>query len=183
MNYIGKFGFLLGVVIFVIGCSTITDMVDEFIPNDDEDTEQSVAAEEDNTDAETEATEDDEDVDIDLDELAESTEYSTDEDSEIPDAIPSDVPLPDDMVIEVTLDSGIMSQVMFDTQLSFEELQEMYEDYLNSSSQFSGSFELVEPGFPGDSSAITYSIDYGDVVFYVQIHNSEEARTVSLSVM
>src|SRR5690625_2654415 len=65
------------------------------------------------------------------------------DDAEIPTRLPSDIYLTDDMEIEYTVENELMSQLYYKTDKSFDELRELYSDYLNGSSAISEVEENV----------------------------------------
>src|SRR5690625_3079958 len=79
----------------------------------------------------------------DIEELEEEMGVTEGDDAEIPDRLPSDVYLTDDMEIEYTVENELMSQLYYKTDKSFDELRELYSDYLNGSSAISEVEENV----------------------------------------
>src|SRR5690625_3017698 len=93
--------------------------------------------------------------------------------AEIPADIRRDMALSDDRQTELVIDKEVMSQVRINTSMSTEKLMAMYEDYLNSSNNFSGAPTDEDYEMEGYYT-ITYTIAYGDGEFYVQIIDDED---------
>lgn len=179
MQSVKRFILLFGMIVFVTGCSAITDVIDEFTGGGGDNSSESM------TDEEAAIKEFEEEMGIDLDEIEDEMGIDKSDDADIPADIPSDVPLPDDMEIEMVIDNELMSQVWINTSMSTEELMAMYEDYLNSSNNFSGAPTDEDYEVEGYYT-ITYTIAYGDGEFYVQIIDDEDdgdVSTLTLSVM
>lgn len=118
---------------------------------------------------------------IDIEAIEEEIGIDKSDSATIPGAIPSDIPLPDDMEIDFTIENELMSQVWLLTELSRDDLTAMYEDYLNSN--FSDEVHTEDHEMEGHY-AITYTVPYEDNELFVQIidEESESKRTVSLTV-
>ena len=117
-------------------------------------------------------TDDDTNGEIDIEAIEEEMGIDSSGDAEIPDALPNDIPLPDDMEIEMTIDNELMAQVRIKTNKSIEELKEVYEEYLNSGA-FSGepTEEVQEmEGF----YFIMYTLEYDEGEFSIQIFDDED---------
>lgn len=170
MRYLKIIVLIIGAILFAVGCSN----------SNDESADAPVDAV-DEIDEEEALEELKEETGIDIEAIEEEMGIDKSDGASIPDEIPSDVPLPDDMEIDFTIDNALMSQVWFLTELSHEELMTMYEDYLNS--QFSGEVESEDYEMEGYYT-ITYTVPYKDSEFFVQIiaDDDDERRTVSLTV-
>src|SRR5690625_2760178 len=104
MRYV-KSLLLLGVVMFVVGCSNNDNNSAESTALDDID----VAADD---ISEKDAMEElKEETGIDIEAIEEEIGMDKSDDATMPDSIPSDIPLPDDMEIDMTIDNELMSQV------------------------------------------------------------------------
>lgn len=99
----------------------------------------------------------------------------------IPDGIPSDVPLPDDMEIEMTIDNELMTQVWINTKMSIDELKVMYEDYITSN--YSSELDYDDFEMEGHYN-ITYTVPTNGNEFYIQFIDDDEdgdVQTVTLT--
>lgn len=167
MRYLKNVLLLIGVTLFVIGCSNSNDeSADTTV---DEISEEEAMAEL------------KEETGIDIEAIEEEMGIDKSDGATIPDEIPNDVPLPDDMEIDFTIDNTLMAQAWFLTDLSRDELMTMYEDYLNG--KFSGEVDSEDYEMEGYYT-ITYTVPYNDAEFFIQIIDDEDdsKRTVSLTV-
>src|SRR5690625_1377069 len=118
--------------------------------------------------------------DIDMEEVQEELNIDMDEDAEMPQNIPSDVPLPDDMEVVMTVDNDMVAQFNVHTAMTIEELEELYLPYLNSDI-FSGEPEqmILEDD---DYYVVEYSTEYNGDGFEVTIIEEEDYRDLHILV-
>lgn len=168
MKYIRSIMLVIGIALFVLGCSN----------SDDELADSSSVGEMSDEEAIKELKEE---TGIDIEAIEEEMGMDKSDDVTIPDEIPSDVPLPDDMEVDFTIDNELMAQAWLLTELTRDELMTMYEDYLNSN--FSGEISSEDNEMDGYYT-ITYTVPYKDSEFLVQIIDDEDEskRTVTLTV-
>lgn len=84
------------------------------------------------------------------------------DDAGIPARLPSDIYVTDDMEIEYTVENEMMSQLNYKTDKSFDELRELYRDYLNGSSTISEVEENVSDSEGSYYLAVYSAVFEGD---------------------
>lgn len=171
LKYVNRIVISMMVVILFVGCSSGNKGAKESAVKDVDATEQKAIEEF------------EDELGIDLDEIEE--EMGIDKEStEIPEDIPSDAPIPEDMEMEMTIDNELMAQARMKTEQSIDELKGIYEEYLNSNT-FSASPTTDNYEMEGFYS-ITYITEYNDREFSIQIYHAEsdgDIRTVVLSIL
>lgn len=170
MKYVVRFLLLAIVCLLLVSCSENSDENNDEVTVDD--LNEALAMEDNGADQ------------FDVEAIEEEMGIEKNGNLDIPEDIPSDVPLLDDMEIEMTIDNGLMAQVRIVTESSIDELKEVYEDYINSNSN------IGEPKIDESEGSnyyyISYVSDYKGKSFTVLIGYNLDAgdhRTVDISVM
>jgi|SRR5690625_1090105 len=102
-------------------------------------------------------------------------------DVELPNLMPSDVPLPDDTIETIFEDSDIQGDIGVNTQMSLEDLEALYGDYFDSNI-FAEDVEKWVEEYDDDKKSIQYSIYNDEVSFETRIagRDDDEHRAVRL---
>lgn len=116
--------------------------------------------------------------DVDFDELEQDLEEGKlpfgiefEGDAEIPEALPPNIPFPDDYQIEMSAENEWQSQVFGYTQVEIDELEDMYTNYLENG-PFEGGIEREESQLLGD--IITLRTQYDGYKFEIVLIDRED---------
>lgn len=119
-----------------------------------------------------------------LEELEEEMGVSEGEDAEIPSLLPADIYLTDDMKIEHTVENDLMSQLNYKTKEDFDELVELYRDYLNSNNAYGEVEEIINEYTEYGSTMALFITEYEGNSFEITLvedESEEEYRTVAIA--
>lgn len=105
------------------------------------------------------------------------------DDAGIPARLPSDIYVTDDMEIEYTVENELMSQLYYKTDKSFDELKELYSDYLNGNSAISEVEENVSDSEGSYYLAVYSAMFEGDSmdIMLMEDESVGEYRTVEIT--
>lgn len=129
-------------------------------------------------------------VDADVVEEVEAKEEAGASDDEIPSGIPPNLYVPDDAEIQATFESDLQISFSYATTMTYEEIKEIYQDYLSDTSMFSEYSENLSEDaeidyfaahifalFEGDPIDIEIKSDSDDeelLMVIVTLYNNEE---------
>lgn len=114
-----------------------------------------------------------EEAEKELEELEEELGVTEGDEGGIPDLLPSDLYLAEDMEVDHTVENELMSQVAYRTNQSYDELKESYNDYLNKNSDFSDIRESASEDPDTDFYFIAYYADYEGNELEIAIRDDE----------
>lgn len=151
--------FLVALLLVAVGCSS----------GDSDDVE-----------AEESSAEEVADSDVDMEELEEEFGVTEGEDAEIPELLPADLYVTDDMEIEHTVVNELMSQLRYETDKSYDELIELYSDYLSNNNAFSEYEENLDIENMTDVRHSFFSVMYEGNTMEVSIIEDESFGDVRM---
>lgn len=98
--------------------------------------------------------------------------YALEKNVEIPESLPEDIPFPKDMQAKKIIDNETVSQIIIETSFSMNDLEVMYESYLNSDTFSSKPEKIISDEY--GLYIVTYTTEYEGEIFEISIIEKEE---------